>query len=57
MSTGVAEKLKVVSLDFFMIKNIVVPSSLSSLSLKLVCCIVPVFSNYICILKSIAISS
>ena len=47
---------KVVSSDFSMMKNIVAPSFLSSLSMKLICCFKSGFFNSICLLKSIAIN-
>ena len=56
MLTEFCEKLKVVSSDFSMIKNIVAPLSSSSLPVKLICCFKSGFSKAICLLKSIAIS-
>ena len=52
--TEFCEKLKVVSSDFSMIKNIVSSSS-SSLPIKLICCFKSGFYNSFCLLKSIAI--
>ena len=51
--TEFCEKLKVVSSDFSIIKNIVAPLSLSSFPIKLICC---GSFNLVCLLKSIAIS-
>ena len=56
MLTEFCGKLKVISSDFSMIKNIVAPSSLSSLPIKLICYLSSGFSSSICLLKSIAIS-
>ena len=56
MVTTFYEYSKVVSSDFSMIKNIVAPSYLSSLPIKLICCLKSGFSNSFCLLKSIAIS-
>ena len=50
------EKLKVVSSDFSMMKNIVAPLSSSSLPIKLIYRFKSGFSNLILLLKSIAIS-
>ena len=47
------EKLKVVSSDFSMMKNIVAPCVFKSLSIKLICC---GSFNLVCLLKSIAIN-
>ena len=47
------EKLKVVSSDFSMTKNIVAPSYFSSFPTKLICC---GSFNLVCLLKSIAIN-
>ena len=47
---------KVVSSDFSMMKNLVAPSSLSSLPMKLICCFESGFSHSTCLLKSVAIS-
>ena len=51
--TEFCEKLKVVSSDFSIIKNIVAPLSLSSFPIKLICC---GSFNLVCLLKSIAIN-
>ena len=47
---------KVVSSDFSVIKNISALLYLSSLPIKLICCLKLGFSNSICLLKSIVIS-
>ena len=47
------KKLKVVSSDFSMIKNIVAPSVFESLPIKLICC---GSFNLVILLKSIAIN-
>ena len=47
--TTFCEKLKVTSSVFSLIKNIVAPSVLSSLPIKLVCCIVSASSNSVCL--------
>ena len=47
------KKLKVVSSDFSIIKNIVAPNIFESLPIKLICC--GPF-NLVCLLKSIAIN-
>ena len=52
--TEFCEKLKVVSSNFSDIKNIVAPLSSSSLPIKLFCYFKLGFSNWICLLKSIA---
>ena len=52
----VCEKLKVVSSNISVRKNIVAPFSSSSLPIKLICCFKSGFSNLICFLKSIAIN-
>ena len=49
------EKLKVISSDFSMMKNIVASLS-SGLSIKLICCSKSDFSNSLCLLKSIEIN-
>ena len=49
------EKLKVVSSNFSMIKNIVAPLSSLSLPIKMIC-FKSGFSNSVCLLKSIAIN-
>ena len=46
----------VVSSDFSMMKIIVSPSPSSDLQIKLISCFKSVFSNSICLLKSIVIS-
>ena len=51
--TEFCEKLKVVSSDFSIIKNIVAPLSLSSLPIKLICY---GSFNLVCLLKSVAIN-
>ena len=51
--TEVCIKLKVVSSDFSIMKNIVAPVFLKSLPIKLVCC---GSFNFVCLLKSIAIN-
>ena len=51
--TEFCEKLKVVSSDFSMTKNIVAPRGVKSLPIKLICC---GSFNLVCLLKSIAIS-
>ena len=51
--TEFSEKLKVVSSDFSMMKNIVAQSSYKSLPIKLICC---GSFNLVCLLKSIAIN-
>ena len=56
MLTEFCENSKVVSSDFSMMKNIVAPSSLSSLSIKLIYCYKSGFSNSVCLLKFIPIS-
>ena len=48
------ENSKVVSSNFSIIKNIVGPSSSSSLPKKIVFCFKSEFSNSVCLLKSIA---
>ena len=47
---------EVVSSDFSVIKNIVAPSFLSSLPIKLICYFKSEISNSICLFKSIAIN-
>ena len=47
---------KVVSSDFFMMKNIVATSFLSSLPIKLIFYFKSGFSNSVCLLKSIAVN-
>ena len=54
--TEFCEKLKVVSSDFSMIKNIFAPLSSSSLPVKLICCFKLEFSNSTCLLESISIN-
>ena len=54
--TEFCEKLRVVSSDFSMMKNIVAPLSSSSLPIKLICCFKSGFSNLICLLKSIELA-
>ena len=56
MLRAFCEKLKVVSSDFSIMKNIVTPLSFSSLPIKLICCFKSGFSNSTYLLKSIAIS-
>ena len=56
MLTDFFEKLKVVSADFSMMKNIVAPSLSLSLPIKLICCFRSGFFNSVCLLKFIAIS-
>ena len=56
MRAEFCEKLKVISSNFSMIKNIVAPLCSSSLPIKLIFCFKSGFSNSICLLKSIAIS-
>ena len=51
--TVFCEKLKVVSSDFSIIKNIVAPVFLKSLTIKLICC---GSFNLVCLLRSIAIN-
>ena len=51
--TEFCEKLKVVSSDFSIIKNIVAPVFLESFPIKLICC---GSFNSVCLLKSIAIN-
>ena len=51
--TEFCEKLRVVSSDFSMMKNIVAPPVAKSLPIKLICC---GSFNLVCLLKSIAIS-
>ena len=51
--TEFLEKLKVVSSDFSIIKNIVAPLASSSFPIKLICC---GSFNLVCLLKSIAIN-
>ena len=51
--TEFCEKLKVVSSDFLMMKNIVAPVVFKSLPMKLICC---GSFNLVCLLKSIAIN-
>ena len=51
--TEFSEKLKVVSSDFSMMKNIVAPVFLTSVPIKLICC---GSFNLGCLLKSIAIN-
>ena len=51
--TEFCEKLKVVSSDFSLIKNIVAPGIFESLPVKLICC---GFFNLVCLLKSVAIN-
>ena len=51
--TKFCEKLKVVSSDFSIIKNIVAPVFLKSFPIKLICC---GSFNLVCLLKSIAIN-
>ena len=46
--TRFCEKLKVVSSDISIIKYIVAPLSLSSLPIKLICCVKSDFSNSMC---------
>ena len=50
--TEFCEKLKVVSSDFSIMKNIVAPVFLKSLPVKLICC---GSFNLVCLLRSIAI--
>ena len=50
--TEFCEKLKVVSSDLSIIKNIVIPVFLKSLPIKLICC---GSFNLVCLLRSIAI--
>ena len=47
------EKLKVVSSDFSVTKNIVAPLLLESLPIKLICC---GYFNLVCLLKSITVN-
>ena len=47
------EKLKVLSFDYLMMKNIVAPVFLESFSMKLICC---GSFDFVCLLKSIAIN-
>ena len=54
--TRFCEKWNVVSSDFLRIKNIVTLFFLSSLPMKLICCVKSVFLDSICLLQSIAIS-
>ena len=51
--TEFCEKLKVVSSDFSMIKNIVAPVFFESFPVKLICC---GSFNLVCLLQSIAIN-
>ena len=51
--TEFSEKLKVVSSDVSMMKNIVAPVFLRSVPIKLICC---GSFNLVCLLKSIAIN-
>ena len=51
--TEFCNKLKVVSSHFSMMKNIVAPRVLKSLSIKQICC---EYFNLVCLLKSIAIN-
>ena len=51
--TEFCEKLRVVSSDFSMMKNIVAPRAAKSLPIKLICC---GSFNLVYLLKSIAIS-
>ena len=51
--TEFCEKLKVVSSDFSMMKNIVAPCVFKSLPVKLICC---GSFHLVCLLKSIAIN-
>ena len=51
--TEFCEKLRVVSSDFSMMKNIVAPPVAKSLPIKLICC---GSFNLVCLLKSIAIN-
>ena len=51
--TEFCEKLKVISSDFSVMKNIVAPCVAKSLPIKLICC---GSFNLVCLLKSIAIS-
>ena len=54
--TEFCKKLKVVSFDFSMMKNIVAPLSSSSLPIKLIYYFKSGFFNSVCLLKSIAIN-
>ena len=54
--TEFCEKLKVVSSDFQMMKNIVAPLSSLSLPITLICYFKSGFSNSVCLLKSIAVN-
>ena len=54
--TEFCKKLKVVSSDFSMMKNIVAPLSSSSLPIKLICYFKSEFSNSIYLRKSVAVS-
>ena len=51
--TEFCKKLRAVSSDFSMIKNIVAPRVAKSLQIKLICC---GSFNLVCLLKSIAIN-
>ena len=54
--TAFCENSKVVSSDFSMMNNIVAPSFLSNLPMKLIFYFKSGFSNSFCLLKSIAIN-
>ena len=55
MLTKFCEKLKVISSNFSIIKNVVAPLSSSILPMKLICPFKSGFFNPVCLVKSITI--